>query len=330
MLNVEGWESGTQHAGTSAGNRVYCQRGERRAHSEEANQAEAQADLVGGCSTDRTQVICVMAVVAALAAVLGLGASEVPHLPHLARLVAASSADPEALADEMREMAHATIAHDLGEWRVEDGFAVRNASLPVVLAHGMGDSCFNSGFKSVVAAVGKKLGVYATCIPTGDNRLMDTINGFLLNMDKSVDEFARRVRADPKLKGGFHALGLSQGNNLIRGYIQKFNDPPVHTFLSVCGINAGVAAFPQCADSIPGLGKVCLAFNEVLGELAYSSLAQSVLFQAKCARPHPPAAFSEAARTRRLTPHRRVGAVTSAIPRGSTRARTGSIRSSPS
>ena len=64
------------------------------------------------------------------------------------------------------------------------------------------------------------------------------------------------------------------------GYIQKYNDPPVHAFLSICHINAGVAAFPMCAPSVPVVGKVCLAFNEVLGELAYNALVQGVLFQA--------------------------------------------------
>merc|ERR1719482_1317639 len=143
----------------------------------------------------------------------------------------------------------------------------------------MGDSCFNPGFKSVTKAVGDKLSTYATCIPTGDNLISDTVNGFLLNMDKSVDVFAKKVRADPKLQGGFYAMGLSQGNNLIRGYIQKYNDPPVHAFLSICGINAGVAAFPMCSPQIPLLGKVCLAFNSLLGDLAYIPLVQSILFQ---------------------------------------------------
>ena len=48
---------------------------------------------------------------------------------------------------------------------------------------------------------------------------MDTIDGFLKNMHASVDEFAKRVRNDPKLAGGFNAFGLSQGNNLIRGCV---------------------------------------------------------------------------------------------------------------
>ena len=152
--------------------------------------------------------------------------------------------------------------------------------MPVVLAHGMGDSCFNAGFKSVTAHVASKLSTYATCIPTGDNAIEDTINGFLMNMDKSVDEFAKRVKADPKLASGFNAIGLSQGNTLIRGYIQKYNDPPVHTFLSVCGTNGGVAAFPQCSPKTPIIGSVCEALTSVLGDLAYNKLVQSILFQA--------------------------------------------------
>ena len=51
---------------------------------------------------------------------------------------------------------------------------------------------------------------------------MDTINGFLMTMDKSIDVFAQKIKADPKLANGFNALGLSQGNSLIRGYIQKY------------------------------------------------------------------------------------------------------------
>jgi len=46
-------------------------------------------------------------------------------------------------------------------------------------------------------------------------------------MDHQVEQFARVVRADPKLKDGFNAMGMSQGNTLIRGYIEMYNDPPV-------------------------------------------------------------------------------------------------------
>ena len=129
-------------------------------------------------------------------------------------------------------------------------------------------------------AAGNRLGVYSTCIPTAGNWLTDTIGGFLKNMDASVEYFAKRVKADPKLKNGFDAFGLSQGNNVIRGYITKYNDPPVRNFMSICGINAGVGAFPQCNPQWPAVGTVCKALTEVLGALAYNPLSQGILFQA--------------------------------------------------
>ena len=47
-----------------------------------------------------------------------------------------------------------------------------------------GDSCFNSGMKQITSDTAKHAGVYGVCVPTGDSMIMDTINGFLMNMDK--------------------------------------------------------------------------------------------------------------------------------------------------
>merc|ERR1711959_616415 len=115
---------------------------------------------------------------------------------------------------------------------------------------------------------------------TGGNIISDTINGYLMAMDKSVDVFAEKIRADPQLKGGFNAIGFSQGNSLIRGYIQKYNDPPVNTFISVHGTVMGVQAFPGCFSQGKPLGLLCKTFAEVLGDLAYNPLVQNVLYQA--------------------------------------------------
>ena len=42
------------------------------------------------------------------------------------------------------------------------------------------------------------------CIPTGDTRIEDTINGFFLNMDASVDVFA--VSSLDEAKAAFAAI----------------------------------------------------------------------------------------------------------------------------
>jgi len=72
-------------------------------------------------------------------------------------------------------------------------------------------------------------------------------------------------------------MGFSQGNSVIRGYIQKYNDPPVATFLSVHGTVMGTSSFPQCN---PDGSKLCTDLAELLGDLAYNELVQNILFQA--------------------------------------------------
>merc|ERR1712072_264358 len=121
-----------------------------------------------------------------------------------------------------------------------------SSKLPTVFAHGMGDSCFNPGMKSITAAVGKHLGTYSVCVPTGPDLNSDTNNGFFMTMNDNVDVFAKAIQNNTELANGFNAVGFSRGNSLFRGYIQKYNDPPVSTFLSVHGTVSGVASFPHC------------------------------------------------------------------------------------
>jgi palmitoyl-protein thioesterase len=88
-------------------------------------------------------------------------------------------------------------------------------------------------------------------------------------MWKEVENFAKFVRADEKLKDGFNAVGLSQGNLIIRGYIEKYNDPKVFNFVSIHGPMLGVAGFPHCDMS----WGVCDLFDKLLGDLAYLPIA---------------------------------------------------------
>lgn len=156
----------------------------------------------------------------------------------------------------------------------------RSAStLPLVFLHGMGDSCFNKGMKSLTEESGKYMGVYSVCIPTGDSRISDTLNGFFLDMDGSVDIFAAKVKADPNLANGFNCVGLSQGNNICRGYIERYNVPPVATHLSVHGPIVGVSSLPNCEPD-GKRGNLCVNVADILAKAAYHPKVQDFLFQA--------------------------------------------------
>mgnify|MGYP002212807331 CR=1 FL=1 len=149
---------------------------------------------------------------------------------------------------------------------------------PTVTAHGMGDSCFNAGMKQITEIISTRTGQYGVCVPTGSNDITDTAYGFFLTMNKNVDVFAEKIRKDEKLANGFNCVGFSQGNSLCRGYIQKYNDPPVVNFLSVHGTVSGVAGFPNCnPDGL--LGPVCKELSHLCGDASYTKLTQSLLFQ---------------------------------------------------
>ena len=110
--------------------------------------------------------------------------------PSLASMVSRAALEPESLATELRA---SPVAHVAPTFSSVTPPGAKNASLPIVVAHGMGDSCYNPGMKSITKAAGDRLGVYATCIPTASGWALDTIAGFLKNMDASVDYFAKKV-----------------------------------------------------------------------------------------------------------------------------------------
>jgi len=216
--------------------------------------------------------------------------------PALCELLDRMEDDAIGVAEEMTEFARAQN-HLVGEnlnfpephphvqMEMKEGY---DGQLPVVFAHGMGDSCFNSGMINIGKHTSDLLkGTYVVCVPTGDTQAKDTTNGYFLNMDKSVDVFASKIAKDPKLQNGFHAVGFSQGNNVIRGYIARYNTPTVHTFISVNGVNAGEGTVPGCfpdavQENTQGeqrLGSFCDLLLEQASRRAYTNFAQEHSFQ---------------------------------------------------
>mmetsp|Transcript_66011 Transcript_66011/g.157836 ORF Transcript_66011/g.157836 Transcript_66011/m.157836 type:complete len:380 (-) Transcript_66011:71-1210(-) len=153
-------------------------------------------------------------------------------------------------------------------------------SLPVVLLHGIADYCGNPWVVSLVAGARQKLGVYVTCVATSEDDLLDFLDTFLMSLDRATSIVAQKIMADPQLQRGFNLIGISQGTLLSRAYIQRFNDPPVHTFLSIHGIVTGISGVPKCFHQGQPLGLACRALAEVLGDVAYAPEVQACYFPA--------------------------------------------------
>jgi len=114
-------------------------------------------------------------------------------------------------------------------------------NIPVVFMHGMGDSGSNRGMKSICKSVTKKYpGTYSKC-----SNVANGMTSITQTLEKQLEEFVKDIRSDSQLANGFNAVGLSQGNVLLKAYITRYNDPPVHRFVSICGPLEGVGTCPK-------------------------------------------------------------------------------------
>jgi len=157
---------------------------------------------------------------------------------------------------------------------------VASSPTPIVIWHGMGDTCcysFSMGrIKSLLESAIP--GVYVHSLMIGDSIEGDEYNGFFMNVNDQIDFAAKQIAADPKLKGGFNAIGFSQGSQFLRAYVQRYNTPAVKNLISIGGQHQGVFGFPHC----PGTNyKICEWVRELLDYGAYISFVQRDLVQAE-------------------------------------------------
>eukprot|EP00924_Labyrinthula_sp_SR-Ha-C_P007569 snap_masked-scaffold_42-processed-gene-0.9-mRNA-1 protein AED:0.04 eAED:0.07 QI:0/-1/0/1/-1/1/1/0/323 len=165
--------------------------------------------------------------------------------------------------------------------------------IPVIISHGMGDSCFNPGIKSLSKAVSSWLSnAEVLCVPLGDSLTDDALHSFSLTMTEQVEVYANRLK---KLSlensfSSYNGLGFSQGNLLLRAYAQKYNEnpsyPTLKNFISIHGPMLGVAALPRCdpENAMFPLNYFCKLLLTVSTSLAYSNYIQNHLAQSNYLR----------------------------------------------
>jgi len=179
--------------------------------------------------------------------------------------------------------------HSDGLLDASDSPQVASGALPVVMMHGMGDYAVNPmGMVPLKNLIAQTANTYVTSVAICSKPSQldncdteDQSNGFFMTMDDQVAQFARVVQADPKLANGFNAIGFSQGNTIIRGYIHRYNNPPVKNFVSMHGVLMGVAGLPQCPMEVPVLGMFRRTVDKIVSLFGvYSSYVQNHLAQA--------------------------------------------------
>ena len=89
-------------------------------------------------------------------------------------------------------------------------FVVISGSPPIVLWHGMGDSCCNPlSLGSIIKLIEKELtpAPYIHSLRIGSNAEEDAANGYFMNVNHQIDYACQLLNADKNLTQGYHAIG---------------------------------------------------------------------------------------------------------------------------
>ncbi|XP_078094014.1 palmitoyl-protein thioesterase 1 [Mustelus asterias] len=158
----------------------------------------------------------------------------------------------------------------------------RNGSepTPVVIWHGMGDSCCNPlsmGF--VKKLVEQEIpGIYVLSLEIGNTIAEDMENSFFMNVNDQVALVCNILSKDKKLQNGYNAMGFSQGGQFLRAVAQRCPSPAMVKLITFGGQHQGVYGLPHC----PGVSShICNWIRKMLNLGAYSSPIQEHLVQAE-------------------------------------------------
>ncbi|XP_076440551.1 palmitoyl-protein thioesterase 1-like [Babylonia areolata] len=152
--------------------------------------------------------------------------------------------------------------------------------VPLVMWHGMGDSCCNPlSMGSVKKMIEEEVkDIYVRSLQIGNNIVEDTENGFLMNVNDQISLVCSKLKNDSKLASGYNAMGFSQGGQFLRAVAQRCPSPPMLNLISVGGQHQGVYGFPKC----PGENEtLCNIVRKLLNYGVYVSFVQDHLVQAE-------------------------------------------------
>lgn len=162
------------------------------------------------------------------------------------------------------------------------------APLPIVMWHGMGDSCCASYSLGAVKDFLQEVldGVYVLSISTGSGGADDTYSGFFGNVNDQVQEACQLLANDTQLQQGYNAIGFSQGGQFLRAVVERcqHTGPKMHTLITMGSQHQGIMNIPECwnpsFNATPAV-PWCYAVQKIMGWGAYAPWVRNHIIQAQ-------------------------------------------------
>ncbi|WWD17536.1 hypothetical protein CI109_101977 [Kwoniella shandongensis] len=151
---------------------------------------------------------------------------------------------------------------------------------PLVIWHGLGDTSLSDGildFINTTQSLHPGIFVHSVKIPEEGSLDDERKAGFWGYAEMQGDEGCEQIKAIPELKGGFDAVGFSQGGLFMRYYAQYCDGPPVKNLITFGTPNYGISGLIPCPTP-PTLS--CLLAARVARAGIYKPYAQTHIVQA--------------------------------------------------
>ncbi|GMH39034.1 hypothetical protein BSKO_06932 [Bryopsis sp. KO-2023] len=158
-----------------------------------------------------------------------------------------------------------------------------NGLLPIVLWHGMGDSCCDTqeGVGKLKSELEKKYGVYVHSIGFGSQQ-QDVTASYIGNVNDQVAEVCRVLKEKKELENGFDGIGFGQGGQFLRAVVERcqHEGPQMRLLITLGAQHQGVMATPTCME---GSGSMCLIMTNLIsqGNSPYYGWAAENIVQAQ-------------------------------------------------
>ncbi|KAI7840948.1 hypothetical protein COHA_005378 [Chlorella ohadii] len=163
--------------------------------------------------------------------------------------------------------------------------------LPVVLWHGMGDSCCaDYSIGAVRELIERELpGVFVHSINTGlgGSSVADIFSSYFGSLNDQVARVCDELLALEELKDGYVAVGFSQGGQFMRAVAERCQHvgPKMHTLVTMGAQHQGVANVPGCWEpgggGAPSASFYCRTMQGLISRGAYTAWVQRHVVQAQ-------------------------------------------------
>ncbi|EXM31513.1 hypothetical protein V3481_013795 [Fusarium oxysporum f. sp. vasinfectum] len=152
--------------------------------------------------------------------------------------------------------------------------------LPIVVWHGLGDQFNSDGMKSIQAlAEAIHPGTFVHIIAIDGDPSQDQMATFRGNVSDQVSKVCEELAKHPILSTApaIDAIGISQGGQFLRGYVERCNWPQVRSLVAFGSQHNGIIDFRSCGAT----DWLCKGAMALMRFGTWSKLVQSSLVPAQ-------------------------------------------------